>query len=62
MPELDRAVTTITYNEERNLPRCLTSLPRGAEVIVVDSGSTDRTVCFALYSSLLQFRQVCEVG
>jgi hypothetical protein len=34
----------ITLNEEANLPRCLASL-RGlvAEVVVVDSGSTDRT-------------------
>jgi glycosyltransferase involved in cell wall biosynthesis len=30
-------------NEERNLPRCLASLSHFAEVIVVDSGSTDRT-------------------
>lgn len=30
-------------NEERNLARCLASLGRFAEVIVVDSGSTDRT-------------------
>ena len=30
-------------NEERNLARCLSSLDRFAEVIVVDSGSTDRT-------------------
>ena len=44
MPELDLSITIITYNEERDLPRCLTSLPQGAEVIVVDSGSTDRTV------------------
>ena len=44
MSELDLSITIITYNEERDLPRCLASLPRGAEVIVVDSGSTDRTV------------------
>jgi glycosyltransferase involved in cell wall biosynthesis len=30
-------------NEEGNLPRCLASLTRFSEVIVVDSGSTDRT-------------------
>jgi len=33
----------ITLNEERNLARCLKSLDWAAEVIVVDSGSTDRT-------------------
>src|SRR5580658_9742683 len=34
----------ITYNEERNIPRALESLRCCDEVIVVDSGSTDRTV------------------
>ena len=34
----------LTYNEETNLPECLSSLqPLGCEVFVVDSGSTDRT-------------------
>lgn len=38
------SVAIITKNEERNLPRCLESV-RGLadEVVVVDSGSTDRT-------------------
>jgi glycosyltransferase involved in cell wall biosynthesis len=38
------AVVILTYNEETNLPRCLESL-RGLDctVVVVDSGSTDRT-------------------
>jgi glycosyltransferase involved in cell wall biosynthesis len=31
-------------NEERNLGRCLSALSRFTEVIVVDSGSTDRTL------------------
>jgi glycosyltransferase involved in cell wall biosynthesis len=31
-------------NEERNLPACLSRLNEFADVIVVDSGSTDRTV------------------
>ena len=30
-------------NEERNLPQCLSRLHRFAKIIVVDSGSTDRT-------------------
>jgi len=35
----------ITLNEERNLPRCLKSVTRVAdEILVVDSGSKDRTV------------------
>ena len=34
----------ITYNEERNIPRALESLRCCDEIVVVDSGSTDRTV------------------
>ena len=34
----------ITFNEERNISRCLDSLAGIAdEIVVVDSGSTDRT-------------------
>ncbi|MGH9862213.1 MAG: glycosyltransferase family 2 protein [Candidatus Acidiferrales bacterium] len=37
--------TIITLNEEKNLPRALTSVAGLAdEIVVVDSGSTDRTV------------------
>ena len=38
------SVVVITYNEERNIERCLESV-RGLadEIVVVDSGSTDRT-------------------
>jgi glycosyltransferase involved in cell wall biosynthesis len=43
------AVTVITKNEERNLPRVLESLEGLAdELIVTDSGSTDRTKEIAL--------------
>jgi glycosyltransferase involved in cell wall biosynthesis len=38
------SATIITLNEERNLPRALESLIPVDEVIVVDSGSTDRTL------------------
>jgi glycosyltransferase involved in cell wall biosynthesis len=43
------AVTAVilTRDEERNLPRALTSLPRGMHVLVVDARSDDRTVEFA---------------
>lgn len=39
------SAVVITYNEERNIARCLTSLKGIAdELIVIDSESTDRTV------------------
>jgi glycosyltransferase involved in cell wall biosynthesis len=37
-------VVTITFNEEKNIKDCLTSVRWADEVIVVDSGSKDRTV------------------
>jgi glycosyltransferase involved in cell wall biosynthesis len=44
---LDRgkiSVTIITHNEEENIGGCLESVKWADEIIVVDSGSTDRTV------------------
>jgi glycosyltransferase involved in cell wall biosynthesis len=44
---LDRekiSVTVITHNEEENIRDCLESVKWADEIIVVDSGSTDRTV------------------
>ena len=47
-PGATLSVTILTCNEERNLPRCLASIAGLAEqVVVVDSGSTDRTVAIA---------------
>jgi len=42
------SIAMIVKNEEKNLPRCLSSV-RGLaeEIIVVDTGSTDRTVSIA---------------
>ncbi|MGE5604136.1 MAG: glycosyltransferase family 2 protein [Bacteroidota bacterium] len=45
MPALSACV--ITYNEERNIARCLKSLMFADEIIVVDSFSTDNTVAIA---------------
>lgn len=42
--EIKLSVTIITYNEERNIARCIKSVEGVAdEIIVVDSFSTDRT-------------------
>ena len=38
------SATIITFNEERNLPRAIESLRCADEILVVDSGSTDRTI------------------
>ncbi len=38
------SVALITLNEERNLARTLASVSFASEIVVVDSGSTDRTV------------------
>jgi len=38
------SVIVITYNEENNIRQCLRSLKKADEIIVIDSGSTDRTV------------------
>ena len=42
MPRL--SVITLTFNEERNIAECLSSVQWADELVVVDSGSTDRTV------------------
>ena len=44
---LPLSIVIITLNEERHLERCLQSLPRGSEVVVLDSGSTDQTEAIA---------------
>lgn len=42
------SVCVITHNEEENLPRCLESVRElASQIVVVDSGSSDRTVQIA---------------
>lgn len=42
------SVVVLTLNEERDLPRCLASLRACDDIVVLDSGSTDRTGAIAL--------------
>lgn len=37
------SLVIITYNEEANIERCIRSVPFADDVVVLDSGSTDRT-------------------
>src|SRR6218665_111492 len=41
------SLVVITLNEEKNIRKCLESVPFAAEKIVVDSGSSDRTKSIA---------------
>src|SRR4051794_15194449 len=41
------SVLILTLNEERDLPRCLASVGNCDDVVILDSGSTDRTVAIA---------------
>ena len=41
------SILVLTLNEERNLPRCLASIAGCDDLVVLDSGSTDRTVAIA---------------
>jgi glycosyltransferase involved in cell wall biosynthesis len=34
----------LTYNEENNIEQCLKSFPPGVEIIIIDSGSTDKII------------------
>ncbi|MCE5335490.1 MAG: glycosyltransferase family 2 protein [Desulfobacteraceae bacterium] len=43
MPSAPLSVAIITKNEEQNLPDCLGSVAFADEIVVLDSGSTDRT-------------------
>ena len=43
MPKISISVAIPVKNEEQNLARCLERLHRFEEIIVIDSGSTDRT-------------------
>lgn len=54
------SVTLITLNEEANLPRALASVAWADEIIVVDSGSTDRTCEVARLAGARVFSRAWE--
>ncbi len=41
------SVIVLTFNEERNIPRCLGSVRWADDIVVIDSFSTDRTTAIA---------------
>ena len=58
---LDLTAIVLTYNEEIDLPACLDSLSRlECRVVVVDSGSDDRTVDIARQSGAEVFHHEFE--
>jgi len=50
------SVILLTSNEEKNIKRCLDSLPKDIELIIVDSGSTDRTLEIAKQYGAIIFK------
>ena len=50
------SVVVVTFNEERNIERCVRSVQWADEIIVVDAFSTDRTVeiCRRLNANIIQ--------
>lgn len=63
------SVSIITKNEELNIQRCLESVKWADEIIVVDSGSTDRTLdicrsynCKIIKTEWLGFGQTKQIG
>lgn len=47
MTKLPLTLAVITFNEEKNIERCLRSVPFAGDIVVVDSGSGDKTVDIA---------------
>ncbi len=55
--KLPISLTVITLNEEKNIERCLKSVPWAAEIVVLDSGSQDLTCEIAQNLGARVFRE-----
>lgn len=44
MSKHDLTIAVLTKNEEENILRCLNAIPKNYDVVIVDSGSTDKTI------------------
>jgi cellulose synthase/poly-beta-1,6-N-acetylglucosamine synthase-like glycosyltransferase len=53
------SVIIITKNEEKNIERCLKSVQFADEIILVDSGSTDKTLEMASRFPKVKIISVC---
>lgn len=47
MMKLPLSLVVITLNEERNIERCVRSVPFASEILIIDSGSQDQTLKIA---------------
>jgi len=63
------SVSIITKNEEKNIERCLKSLHWADEIVIVDSGSTDKTLdickkynCKIVHTNWLGFGMTKQLG
>lgn len=58
----DKLVIVPAFNEEENIGKTLSSIPNGIEVVVVDDGSTDKTVDMCVGSNITTIRHHKNLG